>query len=110
MTTATKSTGTKTVNLFVGTRKGAFILKANTERTKWDLSDPIFLGHVIHDFVADTRAPGVMLMAAKTGHLGPTVFRSTDGGTTWTESSKPPPSTKLRNKQQENPVSKNQSL
>jgi len=91
MTAATKSNvGTKTVSLFVGTRKGAFILKANKDRSKWELSDPIFLGHVIHDFVADTRTPGVMLMAAKTGHLGPTVFRSADGGKTWTESSKPP--------------------
>ncbi len=91
MTASTKSNvGTRTVSLFVGTRKGAFILKANKDRSKWDLSDPIFLGHVIHDFVADTRTPGVMLMAAKTGHLGPTVFRSTDGGVTWTEASKPP--------------------
>jgi photosystem II stability/assembly factor-like uncharacterized protein len=84
------SVATKTVSLFVGTRKGAFILKANEDRSKWEQSDPIFLGHIIHHFVADTRTPGVMLMAAKTGHLGPTVFRTTDGGKTWTESSKPP--------------------
>jgi photosystem II stability/assembly factor-like uncharacterized protein len=29
-------------------------------------------------------------MAAKTGHLGPTVFRSTDRGKTWTEARQPP--------------------
>ena len=29
-------------------------------------------------------------MAAKTGHLGPTVFRSSNGGKTWKEASKPP--------------------
>ncbi len=31
-----------------------------------------------------------MLMAARTGHLGPTVFRSTDGGQNWTEATRPP--------------------
>lgn len=29
-------------------------------------------------------------MAARTGHLGPTVFRSLDGGETWKEASRPP--------------------
>ncbi|MBX3150307.1 hypothetical protein KF728_09185 [Candidatus Obscuribacterales bacterium] len=85
--TATK---VKNVNVLVGTRKGAFVLTSDTGRKKWEQSDPIFLGHIIHHFAADTRTAGVMLMAAKTGHLGPTVFRSTDGGTTWTEASKPP--------------------
>jgi photosystem II stability/assembly factor-like uncharacterized protein len=88
---ATKSSAkAKTVSVLVGTRKGAFVLSSNSKRTTWKQSDPIFLGHIIHHFMADTRTPGVMLMAAKTGHLGPTVFRSTDGGATWTESSKPP--------------------
>lgn len=31
-----------------------------------------------------------MLMAASTGHLGPTIFRSVDGGQTWTEARQPP--------------------
>jgi hypothetical protein len=31
-----------------------------------------------------------MLMAARTGHLGPTVFRSTDEGRTWKEAAQPP--------------------
>jgi hypothetical protein len=31
-----------------------------------------------------------MLLAAKTGHLGPTVFRSTNFGKTWKEASQPP--------------------
>ena len=29
-------------------------------------------------------------MASRTGHLGPTVFRSTDLGGTWTEATRPP--------------------
>ena len=31
-----------------------------------------------------------LLMAARTGHLGPTVFRSTDWGKTWKEAAEPP--------------------
>jgi photosystem II stability/assembly factor-like uncharacterized protein len=31
-----------------------------------------------------------MLMAAKTGHLGPTMYRTVDGGETWTEAGSPP--------------------
>lgn len=31
-----------------------------------------------------------MLAAARTGHLGPTIFRSTNFGKTWKEATKPP--------------------
>ena len=76
--------------LWVGTRKGAFTLRADTRRRTWKLAGPQFLGHIIHHVVQDPREPRVVLMAAKTGHLGPTVFRSTDGGRKWQEASQPP--------------------
>ena len=38
----------------------------------------------------DPRDRRTLLVAAKTGHLGPTVFRSTDLGKTWKEASQPP--------------------
>ena len=38
----------------------------------------------------DPRDGARMLVAANTGHLGPTVMRSDDRGATWTEASKPP--------------------
>src|SRR6202008_2999243 len=34
--------------------------------------------------------PAVLLMAASTGHLGPTIYRSEDGGKSWTEALRPP--------------------
>lgn len=80
----------KHVEVLIGTRKGAFILKSKDDRATWDLSDPIFLGHVINHFAGDDRNDSDMLMAAKTGHLGPTVFRSTDNGKTWKEAESPP--------------------
>jgi hypothetical protein len=78
------------VALLVGTRKGAFILRGDRSRRTWKLSAPIFLGHIVHHLVLDPRDGRTMLMAARTGHLGPTVFRSSDFGKTWKEAKAPP--------------------
>jgi photosystem II stability/assembly factor-like uncharacterized protein len=50
----------------------------------------MFLGHIIGHAVLDRRDRRTLLVAASTGHLGPTMFRSEDLGQTWTEVSKPP--------------------
>jgi hypothetical protein len=86
--TATARSGA--VTLLIGTRKGAFILRGDRARRTWKLSAPIFLGHIIHHVVGDPRDRRTILMAASTGHLGPTIFRSTDTGKTWKESPAPP--------------------
>ena len=78
------------MTIWIGTRKGAFALRGDARRRTWKLSGPQFLGHVIHHIVQDPRDPKVLLMGAKTGHLGPTVFRSTDRGRHWKEAGKPP--------------------
>lgn len=78
------------VQLLVGTRKGAFFLKSDRDRKAWELTATHFLGHVVHHVVLDPRDRKTMLLAARTGHLGPTVFRSEDGGKSWKEASKPP--------------------
>jgi photosystem II stability/assembly factor-like uncharacterized protein len=83
--------------LWIGTRKGAFALRQGLRRKSWKLSGPQFLGHVIHHIVQDPRDRKTLLMAAKTGHLGPTVFRSTDRGRTWREASQPPAFRKVEN-------------
>jgi len=76
--------------LLVATIKGAWFLNSDAARRNWTLKGPVFLGHTIHHIVQDPREPRRMLMAARTGHLGPTVFRSTDGGENWTEATRPP--------------------
>ena len=78
------------VQLLVGTKKGAFVFTADGPRRKWEVGAPLLFGHVVHHFVQDPRAGKRMLIAAKTGHLGPTVFRSSDGGRKWKEASRPP--------------------
>ena len=76
--------------LLIGTRKGAFILRGNKTRKEWKLSGPLFLGHMVHHMVLDPRDRKTILVAARTGHLGPTIFRSHDRGKTWREATKPP--------------------
>src|SRR5260370_32036017 len=57
---------------------------------QWKLAGPQFLGHVIHHVVQDPRQPRVLLLAAKTGRLGPTVFRSTERARSCREAARPP--------------------
>jgi len=78
------------LSLLVATKKGAFVLSGDADRRRWTLSEPIFLGSIVHHLVQDPRDGKTLLMAARTGHLGPTVFRSTDRGRSWKEASKPP--------------------
>ena len=78
------------VFLLVGTKKGAFIFRSNGNRKRWQQDGPIFLGSEINHLVLDPRDGRTMLMAARTGHLGPTVFRSTNGGRAWKEAHRPP--------------------
>ena len=76
--------------LLVGTRKGVFTAASDESREKWTISDPMFLGHIAQHVVLDPRDHRRMVLAIRTGHLGPTVFHSDDLGTTWTESTRPP--------------------
>jgi hypothetical protein len=80
------------VALLVATRKGAFILKSDMARRAWRIAGPHFFGHAVHHMVLDSRRrrARTLLAAARTGHLGPTVFRSTDSGRKWKEASRPP--------------------
>jgi hypothetical protein len=76
--------------VLVGTRKGLFILSADARRRSWSMRGPHFLGQVVNHAVLDPRDGRTLLAAVKAGHLGPTVFRSEDGGAAWEESATPP--------------------
>ena len=78
------------VVVLVATRKGAWLYHGDPGRKTWRVNGPHFLGHIVHHMVLDPRDGRTLLAAAKTGHLGPTVFRSTDFGRTWKEAAKPP--------------------
>jgi photosystem II stability/assembly factor-like uncharacterized protein len=76
--------------LFVATRKGAWLFHGDASRREWRAGGPHFLGHILNHVVLDPRDGKTLLAAAKTGHLGPTVFRSTNLGRTWKEAARPP--------------------
>ena len=76
--------------LLVATRKGGWIFHSDTQRKTWTAQGPHFLGHVISHLQLDPRDGKTLLAAAKTGHLGPTVFRSSNLGRTWKEAQQPP--------------------
>lgn len=82
------------VTILVATRKGAWLIHSDAARKTWKTDGPHFLGHVISHLVLDPRDGKTLLAAAKTGHLGPTVFRSTNRGRTWQEAKQPPAFTK----------------
>ena len=79
-----------TVVLLVATRKGAWLFHGDTRRKAWRVDGPHFLGHEIHHLQLDPRDGRTLLAAAKTGHLGPTIFRSTNLGRSWKEAVQPP--------------------
>ncbi len=78
------------VRLMIATRKGLWTLTSDVARNGWKLAGPQFLGHVVHHAIGDPRDARIWLAAARTGHLGPTVFRSVDSGRTWKEATRPP--------------------
>jgi len=78
------------VLLMVATRKGAWLFHSDARRKTWRVDGPHFLGHVVHHLQLDPRDGRTLLAAARTGHLGPTVFRTTNFGRTWKEAQQPP--------------------
>jgi photosystem II stability/assembly factor-like uncharacterized protein len=87
---APRSRPARRVLVLVATRKGAWLYHGDATRRTWRVDGPHFLGHIISHLVLDPRDGRTLLAAAKTGHLGPTVFRSTDLGRTWKEAARPP--------------------
>jgi hypothetical protein len=76
--------------LQVATRKGLWLLRGDSARRRWRCEGPHFLGQIVHHAVLDPRNGRTMLAAVSTGHLGPTLFRSTNRGREWIEATQPP--------------------
>src|SRR5258708_38613266 len=87
---APRQPAARRVLVLVATRKGARLYRGDAGRKTWQTDGPHFLGHIVNHLVLDPRDGHTLLAAAKTGHLGPTVFRSTDFGRSWKEAARPP--------------------
>ena len=83
--------------ILVATRKGAWLFHGDRARASWRVDGPHFHGHIISHLALDPRDGRTLLAAAKTGHLGPTIFRSVDRGRSWKEATRPPAFAKAKN-------------
>jgi photosystem II stability/assembly factor-like uncharacterized protein len=71
------------VRVLVGTRKGAFVLKSDGKRQKWDVSGPHFGGWEIYHLKGSPVDPERLYASQSTGWFGQVIQRSNDGGETW---------------------------
>jgi serine/threonine protein kinase len=70
--------------LMVGTTKGAFLLKSNIQRQKWEVGGPYFHGYAVYAMAYDDRAARHRIWASTQNYWG-TLLRSTDDfGKRWT--------------------------
>lgn len=77
------------VHLFVGTRKGAYVLDGDVGRKKWKIRGPYHEGGETYMVRADPREPGTVYAAVNSVFFGPMLYRSTDWGRKWKEISSP---------------------
>lgn len=73
----------RAVRLLVGTTKGAFVLDGDAERSRWQVRGPFCDGWTINHVVGDP-ATGTLWAGGGGDWSGAGVWRSTDGGETWT--------------------------
>jgi serine/threonine protein kinase len=70
--------------LLVGTTKGAFLLRSNQQRKRWEVGGPYFHGHFVYSMAYDGRGGQRRIWASTASYWG-TVLRSTDDfGKSWT--------------------------
>ena len=74
------------VLVLVGTTKGAFLLRSDRKRKRWDVGGPYFPGHSIYALAYDGRAGRRRIWAAASSmHFGATLHSSDDFGRKWTD-------------------------
>jgi len=69
--------------LLVGTTKGAFILKSNSERSRWEMGGPYFHGHGVYALAYDDRAGRHRIWASTHSYWGTLLRSSDDFGKSW---------------------------
>jgi photosystem II stability/assembly factor-like uncharacterized protein len=71
------------VRVLVGTRKGAFVLRSDGSRRKWEVDGPHFGGWEIYHVKGSPIAPDRLYASQSTAWFGQLIQRSDDGGRTW---------------------------
>ena len=76
--------------LLVGTTKGAFILRSNARRSRWEVGGPYFHGHSVYAIAYDGRKGRHRIWASTQNYWG-TLLRSSDNfGKSWTNPQQAP--------------------
>jgi len=78
-----------TVRVYVGTRKGGYVVTGDKGRKKWRVSGPSHEGRDVYHMSPDPRRPGTVFALVNSPWWGPMVVRSTDHGKTWREVAPP---------------------
>ena len=74
------------VRVLIGSKKGAFVLENDSERRDWRVRGPL-CEHWPLTHVAADLADRTIYATGGNAWFGPAVWKSNDGGTTWTHSS-----------------------
>jgi len=72
------------VLLLVGTIKGAFLLRSNRARARWEVAGPYFHGQAIYSLAYDSRDGRRRLWASTSSYWGTYLRSSDDFGRVWT--------------------------
>jgi serine/threonine protein kinase len=78
--------------LLVGTTKGAFILRSNGQRKRWEVGGPYFHGHNVYAMAFDDRGGQHRIWASTQSYWGTLLRSSDDFGKSWTN----PPQAPIR--------------
>jgi serine/threonine protein kinase len=70
--------------LLVGTTKGAFLLRSNLHRGRWDVGGPYFHGNAVYAMAFDPRAGQHRLWLSTQSYWGTLLRFSDDFGKSWT--------------------------
>jgi len=70
--------------LMVGSTKGAFLLKSNSQRSRWEVGGPYFHGHAVYALAYDDRAGRHRIWASTHSYWGTLLRSSDDFGKSWT--------------------------
>ncbi len=76
--------------LLVGTTKGAFILRSNRRRERWDVGGPYFHGHSVYTMAYDGRESRHRIWASTQSYWGTLLRSSEDFGKSWTNPQQAP--------------------
>jgi serine/threonine protein kinase len=70
--------------LLVGTTKGAFLLRSNLQRKRWEVGGPYFHGHSVYAMAYDARGGQRRIWASTASYWGTMLRSSDDFGKSWT--------------------------